>query len=205
MEQSPIFIPLDGIETLLEAAATPYHCGQMEIKPKKGCQLKGLRCDCLTAKYFWYSNGPGKGFTQVVDFAFEGRTSHFNYLMRMMHSHDGHFIVLLPRTIDSHIVVGWPYYDLEMVNMDPMEEMTFAMSCQYSATPFPGTKTMWWSSTATQWNWRTDYLRRRTRYDQNIQRTATMDCRPDYCFDDWLLRRPLLLAVVRQMVPGTIE
>lgn len=137
MEQNPIFIPLDCIETFREAESTPYHCGQMEIRPKKGRQLKGFSCDCLTAEYFWSDNGAGKGFTQVLDFTFEGRLSHFNYLKRELTNHDLRFIVLLPRTIDSHLVIGWPYYDLEMENEKLNDEMKFAMSCQYSATPFP--------------------------------------------------------------------
>lgn len=56
MKQTPIFIPLSSIESIGEAETTPYRCGLMEIVTNEE-QLQGFCCGCLTAEYYWQSNG----------------------------------------------------------------------------------------------------------------------------------------------------
>ena len=134
MKQAPIFIPLSSIESIGEAETTPYRCGLMEIVPK-GKWLQGFRCNCLTAAYYWQSNGAGKGFTQMLLFTFEGRRSHFNFLTRTMYNREIRFIVLLPRG-DSWLVFGNQQAPPEIIDQDLACEQYFMMKCEYSIAPY---------------------------------------------------------------------
>lgn len=136
MKQIPVFIPRDCIERIGPAETTPYRSGQMEIKPKRGVQLKGYSCDGLTAEYMWSQNGKCKGFSQVLDFCFEGRISHFNYLMQTVQNNDSRFVVLLPRG-DTYVVIGGDYGELEMAEKSCAYDQTFAMYYQHAVAPFP--------------------------------------------------------------------
>jgi len=135
MKEAPIFIPLSSIERMGEAETSPYRCGLMEIVPK-GKRLQGFRCDCLTAEYYWQSNGTGKGFAQRLYFTFEGRSSHFNFLTRTMLNHESRFIVLLPRD-DSWLVFGNNTEPPEIIDQGLACEQGFMMECEYSTIPYP--------------------------------------------------------------------
>ena len=135
MKQTPIFIPLSSIESIGEAETTPYRCGLMEIVPK-GERLQGFRCDCLTAEYYWQSNGAGKGFAQMLHFTFEGRRSHFNFLTRTINNRINRFVVLLPMG-DSWLVFGSKQEPPEIIDQKPTHEQEFMMECEYSITPYP--------------------------------------------------------------------
>lgn len=135
MEKTPIFIPLSSIESMGETETSPYRCGLMEIVPK-GKQLQGFRCGCLTAEYYWQSNGAGKGFSQELYFIFEGRRSHFNFLTRTMFNHENRFIVLLPSGV-SWLVFGSQQELPKIFYEGHTRERDFTMECEYSIVPYP--------------------------------------------------------------------
>ena len=134
MEQNPIFIPLDGIETFPEPAWTPSDAGRIDLEPKP---LHGYRCKDIVSEYMWHPNGPGKGFTQQLLCRHDGPDPQFNYMRRQLQNHEPRFIVLQPRPQKPYVVVGTLAYDDIELEPKAVEYQTFVMQCVYCLNPFP--------------------------------------------------------------------
>lgn len=135
MEQQPIFIPLENIETFPEAATDPEDSGHIELTGKEGI-LRGFRCKDITAEYSWNPNGALKGYCQTLMCRFSGSEPNFNYMARIMGNCEIRYILLLPRDNKPYVIVGNKYDGLDFA-IRTVEHQTWAMECPYWLVPFP--------------------------------------------------------------------
>ena len=123
MEQSPIFIPVDGIETFPEQ----LHKGKERCPfyyidlTGKGGMLRGYCCkDIATDQFVDYGNGMGMGVTQTLPCRFTGDADDYTLMTNVMPGREARYVIIVPCKDAPPIVIGncWSEIEVETMSSD---------------------------------------------------------------------------------------
>lgn len=143
MEQCPIFIPLDGIETFTDEREGTECCPfyYIDLTGKEGV-LRGYCCkDITTSQYVAYGNGWGKGTTQTLPCRFVGNDDDYALMEKVMPGNEAQYIIIVPCKDSPPIVIGnrWSEIEVETIKSDSPfgHQYGFRFVCDYSVVPTP--------------------------------------------------------------------